>query len=164
MNISSVKIRSNGLRNATLALCALAIGTTPMWSQEAALPPPPPQQADAPPPPPHQRPNREQMQERQIEHLTKHLNLTADQATQIRAVYKDTDTQMESLHQDTSTPREQKWEKMKSIHETAQTKIRALLTEEQKPKFDEMVARQREHMEHEGRPGAPLPPPPPPPA
>jgi protein CpxP len=146
------------MRSATLALCALAIGTTPMWSQESAPPPPPPQQADAP----HEHPSREQMQERQIEHLTKHLNLTTDQVTQVKAIFKDNETQMAALHQDTSTPREQKFEKMKTIHEAAQAKIRSLLTDEQKPKYDEMVAHQHDRMEnHEGHPGAPLAPPPP---
>jgi len=103
------------------------------------------------------------MQAHQLEHMQKHLNLTADQTTQVKAIFADTDTQMASLHQDTSIPRDQKWAKMKSIHEASQTKIRALLTDDQKPKFDEMIAHERERMEdHGGRPGAPLPPPPPP--
>ena len=151
-----------GMRNATLALCALAIGTTPMWSQDAAPPPPPAQQSDAPPPHDHERPNREQMQARQLEHMQKHLNLTADQTSQVKAIFGDTDSQMASLHQDTSIPRDQKWAKMKAIHEASQTKIRSVLTDDQKPKFDAMIAHEHERMEDRG--GRPDSPPPPPPA
>jgi Spy/CpxP family protein refolding chaperone len=107
------------------------------------------------------------MQAHQLEHMQKHLNLTADQTTQVKAIFADTDTQMASLHQDASIPREQKWAKMKSIHEASQTKIRSILTDDQKPKFDAMIAHEHERMEeHGGRQhgeaGAPLPPPPPP--
>jgi protein CpxP len=132
-----------------------------MWSQDAAPPPPTAQQSDAPPSH-HERPNREQMEAHQLEHMQKHLNLTADQTTQVKAIFADTDTQMSALRQDTSTPRDQKWAQMKSIHEASQSKIRAVLTDDQKPKFDAMVAHQHERMEnHHGGSGGPTPPPPP---
>jgi Spy/CpxP family protein refolding chaperone len=158
-------IASNSMRSTTLALCALAIGTTPMWSQA-------PQ--DAPPPPPQQQgewhhPGPEKMQERQLVHMQRQLNLTADQTSQIKSIFADTDAQMRALHEDTSVAPEARHEKMKSIHEASTAKIRAVLTDAQKPKFDAMLERRQERMEHhggrDGGPGEPMnPPPPPPPA
>lgn len=105
----------------------------------------------------------EQMQERTIEHLTKQLNLTPDQVTQVRAIYKDGNTQMMSIRGDSSIPREDKREKLKALHESSRAKVREVLTEEQKPKFDEMIAHQQDRMERrDGDHGAPPPPPPPP--
>lgn len=156
-------IATNRMRSIVLALCGFAIGTTPMWSQAAqdAPPPPPPPQGE------WHHPGPEKMQERQLEHMQRQLNLTADQTTQIKSIFADTDTKMRALHEDASIAPADKHEKMKSIHEASTAKIRALLTDEQKPKFDAMVARQQERMEHrggrEGGPGEPMTPPPPPP-
>jgi Spy/CpxP family protein refolding chaperone len=157
---------SNKVRSAALALCALAIGTTPVWSQaQQAAPPPPPQSEGAPPPPP--RPRMEQMQERRVEMMAKHLNLTPDQVAQVKAIDKDGWTQMMALRQDTSIAPPDKHEKMKAIHDAQTAKIRAILTDEQKPKYDAMMAHEHERMEErrdgQGRPGQPMNPPPPPP-
>ncbi len=156
-----MNLKTNRMRCAALALCAFAVGTTPMWSQATQEAAPPAQQNDAPPP--HER--MEHMQERRIEMMTKHLNLTPDQVAQVKAIDKDGMTQMMALHQDTSIPQADKREKMKAIHEGQNAKIRAILTDDQKPKFDAMLAHEHERMEHRGGPqGAPDQPPPPPPA
>jgi Spy/CpxP family protein refolding chaperone len=101
--------------------------------------------------------------EHQLEHLTKALNLTPDQVTQIKAIQASSRQQMETLRSDTTTAQPDKRAKMMSIHQTEQTNIRAVLTDEQKSKFDAMQARMQERRaEHQQ--GEQAPPPPPPPA
>jgi Spy/CpxP family protein refolding chaperone len=159
-----MNLAANRMRSTALALCAFAIGTSPMWSQAPQEAPPPPPQNDGGAPPPH--PRMEHMQEHRIEMMTKHLGLTPDQVTQVKAIDKDGQTQMMALRQDTSIAPPDKHAKMKAIHEAQTAKIRAALTDEQKPKFDAMIAHQQERMEHrrggEGPQGEPMNPPPPP--
>lgn len=150
---------SNRMRSTALALCTLAIGTTPMWSQ-ATQDTPPPAQGDGGAP----HPRMEHMQEHRIEMMTKRLSLTPDQVTQVKAIDKDGMTQMSALHQDTSITQADKHAKMKAIHDDQTAKIRAILTDEQKPKFDAILAREHEHGEHHGEHGGPDQAPPPPPA
>ena len=156
-----MNLASNRMRTTALALCAFAIGTTPMWSQATQDAPPPPPQADGGGPP-H---GRGHMEERRIEMMTKHLSLTPDQVTQVKAIDKDGMTQMMALHDDTTIAPADKHAKMKAIHEGQTAKIRAILTDEQKPKFDAMLAHEHERMENHrggegGQDGAPPPPPP----
>lgn len=157
--MNMMTLSSNRMRCAALALCILAVGTTPMWSQAPQDAPPPPAQQDGSGW--HGRPSPEQMQAHQLEHLQKHLNLTADQIAQIKTIFADSDTQMKALHENTSIAPADKHAQMKSIHESTTAKIRAVLTDEQKPKFDAMIAREHEHMGH-GGPGGPDQAPPPP--
>lgn len=150
------------MRSAALALCAFAVAAAPVWAQ-ATQDATSPTQSDGSAPPARGR--GEHMQERQLEMLTKHLNLTPDQVAQVKAIDEDGRTQMMALHQDTSIAPADKHEKMKAIHDAQTTKIRAILTDEQKPKFDQMLARQQERMEHRhGQDGEGNQPPPPPPA
>ena len=154
-----MNLTTNRMRCTALALCAFAVGTTPMWSQAQDAPPPPAQQ-DGPGPGMHGRHNPEEMQARQLEHLQKHLNLSGDQTAQIKSIFADTDTQMKALHENTSMAPADKHAQMKSIHEATTAKIRAVLNSEQQPKFDAMMARQHDRMEHRG--GSDQAPPPPP--
>jgi Spy/CpxP family protein refolding chaperone len=151
------------MRAAALALCVFSIAATPIWAQATQDAPPPPQ-ADGSAPPPHAR--GEHMQERHLEMMTKQLNLTPDQVTQVKAIDQDGMTQMKALHEDSSLAPADKHAKMKAIHEAQTAKIRAILTDDQKPKFDKMIAHQQERMEHRDGPGDDRnqPPPPPPPA
>jgi protein CpxP len=148
------------MRSAALALCAFAVASAPVWAQATQDAPPP--QSDGSAPPAHGR--GEHMQERHLEMMTKHLNLTPDQVAQVKAIDQDGMTQMKALHEDTTTAAADKHAKMKAIHEAQTAKIRAILTDEQKPKFDQMIARQQEHMDHRRGPGGEGNEPPPPPA
>lgn len=148
------------MRSAALALCAFAVASAPVWAQATQDAPPP--QSDGSAPPPHAR--GEHMQERHLEMMTKHLNLTTDQVAQVKAIDEDGRTQMMALRNDTATAPANKHAKMKAIHEAQTAKIRAILTDEQKPKFDQMIARQQEHMDHRRGPGGDGNQPPPPPA
>lgn len=101
----------------------------------------------------------QERQEHHLEMMTKKLNLSADQVSQIKAIQTDTMNQAMALHQDTSMAAADKHAKMKSIHEDAQTKIRAVLNDDQKIKFDAMEAKMKEHHGGHGHDGAQAPPP-----
>src|SRR6201988_5063549 len=71
-----------------------------------------------------------------LAHMTKRYKLTADQQSQIKPILQDEQQQMQSLHGDTSTSRDDKMAKAKSIHEGSNQKIEAVLTDDQKQKFE----------------------------
>jgi Spy/CpxP family protein refolding chaperone len=99
------------------------------------------------------------MRGNQVEFLTKKLNLTPDQVTQVKAIEDDSRKQMMALRSDTSLTPDEKKPKMRSIHQASQDKIRALLTDDQKTKYDALQAEMRERMENRhGGPGGPPPP------
>jgi protein CpxP len=84
--------------------------------------------------------------ERQLSMLTKQLNLTPDQVTQVKAIDDDTMTQAKAVRDDTSIAQADKRAKMMEIHKAAQAKIRAVLTDDQKTKYDAMQAQMHEKM------------------
>jgi Spy/CpxP family protein refolding chaperone len=142
------------LRVAVLAIGATALGALPAMAQDPAAPPPPPQgQAGSE----HGGSGRGN----QVEFLTKKLNLTPDQVTQVKAIDADTMSQMKALREDTSVAGPDKRAKMMDIHKASQDKIRALLTDDQKTKFDALQAQQMKERK-ENRGGGDGPPPPPP--
>ncbi|MFZ0477999.1 MAG: hypothetical protein WAL71_02530 [Terriglobales bacterium] len=97
----------------------------------------------------------------QLDHLSQKLNLTDAQKPQIKAILQDQHDQMKRVMDSSSGPSEENRSKMRDIHEAAASKIRAVLTEEQKAKFDKMQDQHRKHMdEGHGDQGAPPPPPP----
>lgn len=147
------------MRAGVLALCAATLSAAPMMAQDNTAPAAPAQQQDNMAPPPGRHAGR--MGGRRVEMLTKQLNLTPDQVTQIKAIDDDTMSQMKALREDTTTAKADKRSKMMEIHQASQDKIRNVLTDEQKTKFDAMHAKMREHRQgrHRGE-GAPPPPPP----
>jgi Spy/CpxP family protein refolding chaperone len=132
-----------GMRIAMIALCSGALMAIPVMAQDAA-----------PAGPPAGGPGG-RMQGRQLEMMTQKLNLTTDQQTQIKAIQSDTMKQMMALREDTSLSQADKQSKMMDLRTTSQSKIRAVLTDEQKPKFDEMQAQMRERMKERQQGGPP---------
>lgn len=96
--------------------------------------------------------------DQRLAHMTKRYKLTADQQSQIKPILQDEQQQMQSMRSDTTTSREDKRSKMMSMHQADQQKIEAVLTDEQKQKFEadqqKMQERRAEHM-HGGAEGAP---------
>jgi protein CpxP len=88
------------------------------------------------------------MQTRQLEMLTKQLNLTSDQQAQVKAIQQDTGQQMRAVRNDSSLSEDQKRSKMMDLRKTSQEKIRAVLTDEQKTKYDELQVHMRERMKN----------------
>jgi Spy/CpxP family protein refolding chaperone len=97
----------------------------------------------------------------QVDFLTKKLNLTPDQVTQVKAIDEDAGKQMRALRDDTSTAGPDKRAKMMDIHKASQDKIRALLTPDQQTKFDALQAQMKERRGNRGDGQGPPPPPPP---
>ena len=139
-------------------VCGLVISAAPVFAQDNSSTPATTQGDQAPGPGgPH---GRGQMDERRIEHMTKALNLTPDQVTQVKAIDASEHDQMRALHEDTSTAPADKRSKMMAIRQDSTAKVRALLTDDQKTKFDAMQAKMKERQEE--RRGEQGPPPPPP--
>jgi protein CpxP len=147
--------RTSMLRAAVLAIGATAtLSALPVMAQDPSAPPPPQDQAG----PRHGGSGG--MRGNQVEFLTKKLNLTQDQVTQVKAIDADAMNQMKALHEDTSVAGPDKRAKMMDIHKASQDKIRALLTDDQKTKFDALQAQMRERRgDHGGGDGPPPPPP-----
>lgn len=152
-----------GMRTALLALCTLTVSAIPATAQDAT-PPAPPAGQDAPGGGMGGHRDPAQMEARQLEMMTKHLKLTPDQVTQVKGIQDSSRSQMMALRQDTSSSREDKRGKMMALRQDSQTKIRGVLTDDQKPKYDAMLAKEKERMEHRREGGQDAPPPPPPPA
>jgi protein CpxP len=149
------------MRVAVLALCTATLSVAPMLvAQDNTAPPPPPQQQDNMAPPPGGHAGRRGGD--QVEMLTKRLNLTPDQVTQVKAIDADQMSQMNALREDTTTPRADKRSKMMEIRQASQDKIRNVLTDEQKTKYDAMQAKMKERRQNRqgGEEAAPPPPPP----
>jgi Spy/CpxP family protein refolding chaperone len=144
--------RSSMLRVAVLAIGATALSALPAMAQDSSAPPPPPQGQAGPE-------HGGQGRGNQVEFLTKKLNLTPDQVTQVKAIDADTMTQMKALREDTSVSGPDKRAKMMDIHKASQDKIRALLTDDQKTKFDALQTQMRERGGNRGGGDGPPPPP-----
>jgi hypothetical protein len=100
--------------------------------------------------------------------LTKRLTLTADQQTGVKAILGQQSTQMKALREksqgesataDTTEARQARMTQMQQIRDESNTKINALLDDNQKKTFAEMIARQKAAMERR-RQGGDGPPPP----
>jgi periplasmic protein CpxP/Spy len=147
--------RRSVLQVAFLALCTTALSALPAMAQDPSTAP---AQDQAGPPDGGHR-GSGQREEHQVEFLTKKLNLSADQVTQVKAIDDDTRKQMMALREDTSTSRDDKRAKMMDIHKASQDKIRGVLTDDQKTKFDALQAEMKARREsREGGQGAPPPP------
>jgi Spy/CpxP family protein refolding chaperone len=120
----------------------LALGSAIALGSVMAAPLP---QQDAPPPASGDHARGHQMDPKtQLEHMTKALNLTADQQNQILPILTDHQQQMVALRNDDSVAQQDRWEKMKAIREDMRTKVSAILTPDQKKKFEQMEQRQRD--------------------
>ena len=93
-------ITRNAARIAALALCTLALGTASLHAQDT--PPPPPSGEQGPPP---GGPGGRMNPERQLEMMTKALDLKPDQISQIKTIQADNRKEMMALREDTATPR-----------------------------------------------------------
>ena len=139
-------------------VCGLVMSAAPVWGQDNGTAA---GTQDQTAPMHHGGEGRGDREEHRLEHMTKALNLTPDQVTQVKAIDVSSREQMRAVHEDTATAPADKKAKMMAIHEDSMTKVRALLTDEQKSKFDAMQARMKEHQEerHGGEQGAPTAPP-----
>ena len=82
----------------------------------------------------------------QVQHMTQALNLTSDQESQIKTILTSEREQMEALHKDTSTSQQDKMDKMRTLRQENSTKIRDVLNDDQKKKYDAMEKNREKHM------------------
>jgi Spy/CpxP family protein refolding chaperone len=137
-----IQTNQNTLRRALITFaCTVGLATVPMLAQDTAPAAQPQTQQQPPQGDWHGRGGGE----RELDHLTKALNLSADQVTQVKAILNTSHQQMEALRSDTTTAPDDKRAKMMSIHQTQQSNIRAILTDDQKTKFDAMQSQMHGH-------------------
>ncbi len=87
----------------------------------------------------------------QAQHMAKRLNLTSDQQTQVLNVLTAQQDQVKSVRSDSSLSRDDRHAKMQSIRTDSESKIRALLTDDQKQRFDQMQQQRRDRQaSHKG--------------
>ena len=118
--------------------CVLTLGVTAALAQDNA--PPPPDQSQP-------GPGQHRMDpDRQLEHMTRALNLTADQQAQIKPLLVDRQQKMQALFQNQSLSQQDRRAQMRTIAEGTNNSIKAVLNDQQKQKFAEM----HEHMGRRG--------------
>ena len=88
---------------------------------------------------------------RQLEHMTQALDLTADQQSQIKPVLVDRQQKLQALFQDQSMSEDDRRAKARSVVEESNSKIESVLNDQQKQKFAAM----QQHMRR--GPGGPPP-------
>jgi Spy/CpxP family protein refolding chaperone len=147
---------------AVALVCGLGLMAGVAVAQQDAPPPPPPGGQMQGPPEGH----RGMGPERRIERMKHELNLTDDQTAQVKAIFEDSRTKMEALRGNSSLSQQDRRAQMMAIHQAEDDKIEALLTADQKTKYEAMQARMRDRMQERregGDAGGPPQPPPPPP-
>src|SRR5579883_2309933 len=92
----------------------------------------------------------------QLQHLTKQLDLTADQQAQIKPILESQQQQAMQLRQDQSLSQQDRRSKMMAIHQDTTSKIEAVLNDTQKQKYQAMQAKMQERM-HERMQGGEAP-------
>ena len=134
-----------------LALVALVVSPITLIAQESAPAGPPPaagSPGEARGGHPHGAPAERQAH--MLAMMTRKLNLSPDQAMKIRDIQNDSRTQMEGVRSDGSVQGPDRRAKMMDIHKAQQEKVRAVLNEEQRTKYDAMEANHGRH-DGEGR-------------
>ena len=74
----------------------------------------------------------------QMKKLTKELNLTEDQAIQVKSILEDEQIQQQPIVNNNMLPREVKNDKMHKLHVDVQDKVKEVLNDDQKKKYDEL--------------------------
>jgi len=146
--------RNRSLKLACIVMAmAFAFAVTPIWSQENMGPPPDGMGPGGNMGHGHGMPGAQERTDR----LAKELQLSEDQKAKVLSIYQDEDKQMSALHSNTSTSREDRWSKMRQIHENTASQIKGVLNAEQAKHFEAMEKRMGEG-HHRGGPGMEPPP------
>jgi Spy/CpxP family protein refolding chaperone len=90
--------------------------------------------------------------EERTQRLKDTLSLNEEQAGKILAIYKDADKERQELFASGSEDRDARMAAMRSLSEKTDTKIEALLTPEQKTKYQELVKQRQMRRGQQGPP------------
>ncbi|MGO9323581.1 MAG: hypothetical protein ACLP07_03390 [Terracidiphilus sp.] len=82
-------------------------------------------------------------------HLGKRPGLTSDQVAQITPILTARQQQMQTLRADTSLSMQDRHSKARAIRQDTNSKIEALLNDQQKQQFEQMLAQRRAHHNHQ---------------
>jgi hypothetical protein len=89
--------------------------------------------------------------EQVVQKMGEKLNLTDQQKTQITPIIADRQQKLQALRADTSMERPEKAQKARQIFQDSDTKIKAVLTDEQKQKYEVMQQQMRNQMRQRAR-------------
>ena len=123
----------------TFVLLATSLLGAAAFAQQNPAPPPP-SGADQPQGPRRGMPSVDD----QIKMMSDRLNLTPDQQTKIKPILEDQRTQAQALMKDESLSDDDRRNKMRTLRESTNSKIRDVLTDDQKKQFDEMQQQMRD--------------------
>jgi periplasmic protein CpxP/Spy len=128
---------------ALTGLLALGMTAGAAIAQDDSAPPPPPQTSGM-------HGHHRMDPDTQLKRMTKQLDLSADQQSQIKPILESRQQQMQGLWQDQSMSSQDRHQKMMSIQEDSSNKIEAVLNDTQKQKYEAMQAKMRERrMQHQ---------------
>jgi Spy/CpxP family protein refolding chaperone len=136
------------------AMLSLGAAAFAQDDQNAPPPPPPDQQSGQPSGQPSEQGMGRHMGGRpmmpsvddQIKHLTKKLNLSADQQAKLKPILEDQRKQMDAVHNDSSLSREDRFGKLQALRQSSDTEIKGVLNEDQQKSFDKMREEQQGRM------------------
>jgi hypothetical protein len=93
--------------------------------------------------------------DQQLAMMTKRYNLSTDQQSQIKPILVSQQQQMAALRGDSSLLPEDRRAKMQSMRSDSNTKIEAILNDDQKKQFEQDQQRIQERMQQRGQGGGP---------
>jgi periplasmic protein CpxP/Spy len=132
----------NSMKHTLFALALggmIAVSATALYAQDNSAQPTTPQSGSQQPGQFHR--GHRMDPDRQLAHLTKTLDLTADQQAQIKPILLDRQQKMQALWQDQSLSRQDRRAKAQAIQQDSQSRLEAALNDQQKQKFEEMRAK-----------------------
>lgn len=88
----------------------------------------------------------------QVKMLSEKLNLSDDQQAKVKSILTDQHQQMQAIRDDSSLSQDDKRSKMRGLRDATHSKIRDVLNDDQKTKFDQMQQEMRERSK-EGKSG-----------
>ena len=127
--MTTIGFRRIATRLGALAACGAALSTMPLLAQGGGVG----QRGGMMSP---------EAQQAQMDAMTKSVGLTDDQVAKVKAINAESMKKMMALREAGGDPQDMR-PKMMEMRTAQQTQIKALLTDEQKPKYDEFVASQR---------------------
>jgi periplasmic protein CpxP/Spy len=137
----------------TLALAGLvSLGlSATAFAQDNSAPPPQDQSSGM-----HEHHRGGMDPDAQLKHMTRQLDLSADQQSQIKPILESRQQQMQQLWQNQSMSRDERHQKMQAIQQDSSQKIEAVLNDSQKQKYESMQERmQQRRMRHQQQDQAP---------
>jgi protein CpxP len=81
----------------------------------------------------------------QLRRLTKKLNLTSEQQSQLLPILTDRQQQMAALRNDSSLSAQDRHAKAKALREDSDFKIKAVLNDNQKQQYQQLQQHRRQH-------------------